>query len=96
MEFAEALPEFSKVLESSALNTLKSKAQVEEKIEACYNAIFKSNKDFKTNQVDLLAELRSDETKYAHNLGDVFELIYSAFPGRLSLKYQQVPSRSLN
>ena len=96
LKFAEALPELSKVLGSSALNTLKSEAQDEEKIEACYNAIFKSKKDFKTNQIDLLAALRADETKYANNLGDVFELIHSAFPGRLSLKYRPAPNRSLN
>jgi len=81
LDYALAIEEISEALGQEALDVLQSQALDEEKIQACYNAIFKTNRDFLDLQRMLISRLQADDKVYKEYLGDTFEKLYDAFPG---------------
>lgn len=81
LTYALAIEEMSEALGQAAIDVLQSQAQSDEKIKACYDAIFKTKRDFSELQRRLISRFKADDKLYKAYLGDTFEKLYDAFPG---------------
>lgn len=86
LQFAQKIPEFGLVLGDDTIAVLKNDEKTDkEKIEACYNALFRTSRDFTQLQnqfIDRIAR-RDNASNLAKedDLCDTFKEIHDTFPG---------------
>ena len=82
--FATEIEELAEALGPLAVKVLHSDVKSDDKIKACYDAIFKTRKNFLELQSKLANRFLFDKNLYDEYQGNVFQQLFNAFPGRSS------------
>eukprot|EP00092_Neocalanus_flemingeri_P068388 GFUD01083578.1.p1 GENE.GFUD01083578.1~~GFUD01083578.1.p1 ORF type:complete len:388 (-),score=78.03 GFUD01083578.1:104-1267(-) len=81
LKLAQDIEELAEALGPDVIEVLESQADKKVKIKMCYEEIFKKQRNFSALQEKLLNRFQDDQELYLNCLGDIFEILYKAFPG---------------
>ena len=84
--FADKIPEFRDVLGDETMEVLNNSSyNSKKKIQACYNALFRSTRNYKEHQSKFISRMAEEKKKgievEEEFLGDTFKGIVDSFPG---------------